>query len=464
MPFDLERMRNTMTEDARNSKNTLKEGLLDLTFVPEWARRDPGKNPYSDVAPDFDKRSRSRERGPRRGGGRMERGRPPRDRSDSGPRRERRPDRRRDEERDRRAPPRERRLPDVPLKVAFVPERKGLGVIVRKIHKSKRAYALPDVASLFLMKPEVYLVKIERPYDPGAADVQKLYQCKSCRRVYTAREALMEHAAQVHLDEFFDVEETDTGEPSGQFPSVARCPLSGEWVGPPNHHSYTERIQQLHAARFSHMPLDAYRSKLEILRDEESIAAWKQAYSKQNVYRRKDQSDAEPLKWAAARSLFMAECADRLVKENNRFVIPGDVAKSLDDPVIRSAVRDAWNRESRFPTTLLHALRPALRHMQIHLFKASEKATFVTSVKPSPLDPEKAVSPIKEALQYLHDHPGCSREELLKNLVLPEPPEGGDVERSISTALHWLVDKGHVIEFHDGRMSVPVSSSRAVGQ
>ena len=73
---------------------------------------------------------------------------------------------------------------------------------------------------------------------------------------------------------------------------------------------------------------------------------------------------------------------------------------------------------------------------------------------PSPLNPEQAIVAVRAILEHLATHPGCTRPELQAALCgegLPEslPP------LKLAAQLHWLADKGHVIEFGDGRMAVP---------
>jgi hypothetical protein len=100
------------------------------------------------------------------------------------------------------------------------------------------------------------------------------------------------------------------------------------------------------------------------------------------------------------------------------------------------------------------ALRPAFKHMRLYTFKIDERRTFVTSVHPSPVDPAHAVESVRRILGHLQDHPGCKRRELVEGLhpeAAPESPEVAEVIRQCK----WLIDKGHVIEFFDGTMSLP---------
>lgn len=166
-------------------------------------------------------------------------------------------------------------------------------------------------------------------------------------------------------------------------------------------------------------------------------------------------ADAADMSLTEARSYMAEHLKKRMLQSASRFVISAAAAGQLDEPVLKQAFQDACRLEARFPKTLLFALRPALRHMNLHLFKVSEKATYVTAVKPSPIDPSKAVSPVKDILEGIEQQPGCRREDLMAAMEGQAPAE---INPSvIQTSLRWLIEKGHVIEFYNGILSVPSS-------
>jgi hypothetical protein len=77
------------------------------------------------------------------------------------------------------------------------------------------------------------------------------------------------------------------------------------------------------------------------------------------------------------------------------------------------------------------------------------------------MDPGVTVESIRNELTYLCDHPGCTRKELVEALRPDTPLESPEVAEVVSN-LRWLVEKGHVIEFYDGRLSVPSGKSGSV--
>jgi hypothetical protein len=454
-------------EDASaDDKSTPREEVtLDLNFVPEWARKPAGENPYANA--DYrEERPRRRDRGgSRRGapGGRggprrqdRRRPRPPGDdrghgHGDQGHERRGGHEDFRGERGPHRGPPPRPRLP---LDVSFLPDRDKLGVLVRELHKRPRAYPLVDLAALMMQKPEQYLVKLQGQSGSGGDGPLSLYQCKRCREVFQDRDEAIQHAAGRHLDEVFDVAEVDLEPPSGNFVCVCRCRRTGILLGPPNYHGYQEKVQQVMADHFPGWSADRYRDQIETVHDEEVVEKWRNGKRTRREYRPRGQTDAEPLSMEAARAYFMEHHAGRLIHKSNRVILPATVARELENETIKNVIRDAWQRESRFPFTMSMALRPAFKHMRLFTFKIDERRTFVTSVHPSPVDPAHAVDSVREILGHLEDHPGCKRKDLVEGLrpgAAADSPQVAELIRQCK----WLIDKGHVIEFFDGTLSLP---------
>jgi len=339
------------------------------------------------------------------------------------------------------------------VSVRVLPEQRQISAAARQLHTSKRSYPLADVASLFLSKPNACYIRIDAQQTGTGG---KLFQCSACKVTALDRSAAVGHVTKTHFQEYFERVETEIEAPRGNFTCVARCGLSGVLLGPPNHHSYNERVNELHGTRFADMPLEEYQQRIEIVHDESLIEKWKEDTRKQVRYRRKDApAEEEPVKWLDAEDVFVKQVVPGLVQETRKAVLPLDVARQTDDQVLRRILRDAFESEHRFPRSLLLALRAAFRHKHLHVFRAGRRFEFVTAIRPRPLDPDHAIAPIREVLMHLHDHPGRTREKLLEALrpgSSPDSPEG----REVLSPLGWLIDRGHIIEFFDGTLSVPL--------
>lgn len=488
-------------------KTAVDDGLLSLTsldleLAPAWARKSPEAH---------HRRFAEDERGgmdePRRFGGVRDRRQPfrggpardnsrdnPRDnprgnpRRDSGPARPdrgparfepRRPDAGRSEDRrDFRPapvrPPEPVALP--PLEIRVLPDQKALGGIIRKIQTTHRAYPLRDIARLFLDNDASYQLRVE----PVKGETVPLFQCKVCGLPALSEQEIRTHILSTHLGDFFTVEEVETDPPAGNFTCVARCGLSGEWLGPPNHHSFSTRVQEMLRTRFAHMGAEAYRARIEMVRDPEAINQWRESCRKKKIYRLKRAESpapapaAEPADPAAAippaalpeevpspaldksvaEGIFEREILPAQILSQKPLICPTAAARRTPSRLLLESFRETMNREARFPASLFFALRGAFRHRSLHLFRVNQERgpDFVMVREPVALDATHVVSELRQVLTYINEHPGCTRQELLDSL------SGGDAAQGmrLATQLNTLVEKAHVIEFYNGVLCPPM--------
>lgn len=462
-----------MTEPVSENKEQL---IIDLNFVPGWARRPPDARPEgggdrfnSQQREDSrrrDRPERSEQRRPGGGARRPEfRNRP---RTDFAP--------------PQPAPaPVDERLAS--LDVTFLPERRGLTPLAHRLGRSARAYSLFEVASLFLSKPDYYIIKLEAP---ATLENFSFFQCSDCKAVFLDKEAASTHVFAKHFDKFCKKDVKDGEAPKGNFVCVAKCGLSSILLGPPNYHGYNDKVAEVHRSRFPEMPLDAYRKRIETIHDPAVIEKWKEEMCKQTVYRFGENESAVTFtRFTEAEAYFREHCLPGAVKEARSAVLSGVTAHAMEPSPLREVIEEAWQKESRFPLKLSVTLRLAFRHLGLHTFKAAGGFTFVTSVAPSAIDPAHAVEGIREILDFVSANPGCTKPELLAKLVpasaetsapapvmdeatapdaapaAPATPAAVTVnpkESELKRQLQWLVEKGHVIEFSDGRMAVPATA------
>jgi hypothetical protein len=436
------------TTPAKNTGRPDEKILLDLNFVPKWAKKAPSENHYH--AP----MERS-ERSGRRGG-------PHRDRRDGPPRSDRRPPRR-DGDRpprrdDARAPrrefhPRPAKV-DLPVIIKFLPEQTRLASLVCQIHHSKRAYPLIDLAHIFLSDPRGHMVKLEVAPDAGAFT---LYQGKRSKMVATDRDVLLHQLLEEHMGDFFVKEELETEPPTGVFPMIGK--IDDILIGPPNHHSYAERLAEIHRARYDGVDFDRFKQRVQTVRDEELIEQWKKESSQKTIYRLKEGDTDKEFSLVQAEDYVRNHIADAEIEEVSRAVLPSSLARKIKDYNLIRMVREAWQQESRFPISVAFALRAAFRHLHLHTFKAGKNINFITAVKPDPIAPDATVETIRLVLEFLADHPGSTRQQLVEGL---RPGAGKDSAEAneILKPIRWLVEKGHIIEFFNGTLSVPSRRKR----
>ena len=247
--------------------------------------------------------------------------------------------------------------------------------------------------------------------------------------------------------------------PAGVFPMIGK--IGDVLIGPPNHHSYAARLHEIHNAQFSGMSFDRFKEKVQTVRDEELIARWKLECSKKTVYRLKDAPEGEVKDFTLAQTeeFIRTRIADVEIEEVTRAVLPSALARKIKDYNLIRMVREAWERESRFPMSVSFALRAAFRHLHLQTFKAGRNINFVTSVKPDPINPEKTVKHIRAVLEYLAAHPGSTRDKMVEELR-PGAEKDSEAVREILNPLRWLIEKGHIIEFFNGTLAVPSHRQR----
>ena len=478
-------------EENKDPEENKDQVLIDFSFVPNWARQPPsgpGAAPQASGRP-FADRADDR-RGPRPAN-RNEA--PRRDVRDN---RERRPMPR--PPRDRFEPQRNEPPPDprlAAIEVSFLPERRGLAPLAHRLARSIRAYSLFEISALFLSKPDYFAVKLDLP-DAVPAD-QSLFQCSECKAVFLDREPAAVHAFARHFDKVCRKEEKAVEAPKGSFVCVARCTLSGTLLGPPNHHGFNDRVMEIHRLRYPNMPFEEYRKKIENIHDAQAIEAWKAEMTKQVVYHFGEGDKAVSFeRFADAEAHFREHFLPAMVREGRHFIMPANVVHGLEDARLRRLLDEVLQRESRFPLRLSITLRLAFRHLGLHTFKSGDGHTFLTAVVPNPMDPQNAVPLVREILEYIAAHPGCTTQEMFKGLrpdlavetpplatapaegvavpvaaeavaapapvtsapatpPAPAPAAPAPVTNEVTSQLRWLVEKGHVIEFWDGRLAVP---------
>lgn len=478
--------------DADTSKN------LGFVFAPDWARTsaDEYVSRYQDKV--YDERT-GREERPRREGGFRDRERPPRRDSDRPrpPRREfgdgeRRSYRDRGEGRPRPEDdrpreggdrPRSQRRGDRPFvrrefvkpleaELRILPNQRNLGIIIKTLQATHMAYPVKKFVRLFLENPQACLARFE--VKPESDIV--FWTCKACDFVAVSEAEVVAHILATHLPDFFDVTQETCDAPSGTFPCVAKCTLTNEWVGAPNHHNYRHRVAEL-AARAGMSEKD-YLKTVEMCRDQESIDAWKQTETVRTVYRLKVaaskqpvavEGDAEASEVPAdtrptynrdqAEAIFRRDILPDLIVSAKHVCVPVPAAQASTSQSLTWLLKSTLRKEQSNPTSLLYALRGAFRHRKFTIFRGNDARgpEFVANVTLTPITGEHMVRELSEALKYVTEHPLCTRAELIAALreMLPEM----DVN-VIVRQIAFLFAKGHIVEYYNGVLALPESNPR----
>lgn len=480
------------------ARGDAEQPLSDLShvFAPRWARESPGavRHPAVPAEERHPPRRDDRRRGPGNDR-RPARAAPPR-----GGKAAPRPPARDGAAGTRRAPsaggsPSLRRpsgetaAPPLPLEIRLLPEPKALGTIIRRIQVLRRAIPLRDVARLFLENDASLLVRIE----PAGNETPPpaFCQCRLCGMPALGEEEVREHLLNAHLEDFYDAVESEGEPPGGSFSCVARCGLSGELLGPPNHHSFGLRVQEMLRTRFAGMSEEEYRRHIETIRDPALVEEWRETRRRRLLYRRKTDAagaartqdapadDAAPamppapgggetasatvaeagtpppaLERHIAEMQLAREIAPLHIGRATHLVCPAAVLRNIPNRRLADAIRLRLDEERRRSGSLFFALRGAFRHRGLHLFRAGDARgpEFVMGQAPVPLDTVHAVAEVRQIASHVASCPGCTRQTLVAALAPPGDPAA---QTQLLTRLNWLIEKGHLIEFFNGALALP---------
>jgi hypothetical protein len=448
--------------DVSDPSDELAKRLLSaFELGPSWARSDaPAKKPVEnrdDEAPrerrerddqrgrrDFDRRD-----GDRRGGGQRD------FRGGGGGNREGGYRPQRGGDRDRRGGggrdfgPRELPQPAEGVRVNLTPAAEAVHLVVREIHHVARVYSLFDVAQILLAGRDRYHLNFSL-----AGNAPPLFLSRKDQSLWLTKEEAIAHFWQSEAaGEYYESEETETEPPAGNFQVVARCGMSGEWLGPPNFHSYQTTLRRIHRERFSHIPFEVYASRVRTERGEEAVNAWLDTMRKRVRWRPKGADDSA---WRFDRSEIERDFATRVFPEVFEEVrsaeVSGDIpAKNMSHGLL-ACVRIAGSHARKHPAILIPAICRLLENEHLSVFKREGKL-FTGPARPHPLTTDAILAERPAAIvTWLEANPGTKLAQLWAG-VLPE----GQTEPGTEwlADLFWLLTQGHVLLFADDTLVLP---------
>lgn len=448
-----------MAEENKELNAADLSSLGSFDFTPDWAKAKPD---------DKSKFARFEERGERN-----ER----RERPERRERREERPPRENFKRDERRAPQRrnEERAPRQFIKpmdaeVRILPAQNELGPIIRKIQTSHCAYPLKKLAYFFLEHPAACVLRVTPNKVDGAAEVA-FYQCKACGFVAFSEDELVQHILAAHLGDYYDAKEIECEPPKGAFNCVAKCGITGELLGPPNLHGFDALVRERVRTRFANMSELEYRSRIEMVRDSESVEAWRATATKKTVYLPKVTEPTAPvaegeeapapveLEREQAEMEFRRNVLPGLMNITNKSVdITAEQALKVTNKPFLFACRDALRQEQRRPASLFYALRGAFHHRKLAFFRANDPRgpEFVVSVIGQALDKAHAIPELAAIVEFVESKGLTSRGEIVEALAKNDDAKKAE----ILTHLNWLAEKGHLVEFFDGVISTPSANPK----
>lgn len=467
-----------MTDNENKNMGVSLEDLSQI-FAPSWARRDDASENATRIVTGNPDRPQKQE---------QRRGDRPQRRHEDGEFRAKRPVVRREND-SRQArfenKPKVEQQPPLSLDIRFLPQGKALSAIIKTIQTSRRAYPVRDIVKLFRKDDASISVRIESTGEKAIP----LYQCRACGMPDIAEAGVVNHLLSEHLKDYFDIDEIEVDPPSGNFPYVAKCGITGEFLGPPNHHSFAIRVQEMLQTKVKNMSEAEYRKHIETVRDPEAVEAWRQSCRKQTIYRLKatkaektlegevaeapqEEDTRTKMSRREAESYFRREIMPSLLGKAQQIVCPATSLKNLpcrqlanllnqkfaeeENPFIYGAqVQEGEKPRSPRGGTLFAAVHAAFFNSHLTFFRANNEKgqEFVTAVSfNKTVDIEHALPEIKAAHDYVKEHPSCSEKELLSFL---NPNNDETKTKSLLLNIKWLIDNGCIIQFFNGALTLP---------
>jgi len=387
--------------------------------------------------------------------------------------------------------------------VAFYPEDTSFNALAKTIRSSCRTIELFEIARTVIGKSDRFVVVLGRRSPssmdtgrpaPGAGDAgatsappparQPIYLSVPDGLPFETEEAAIAHVLTNHLGRFFDLAEVEVEPPKGNFQVINRCGVTGELLGPPNYHRYAQIVQQHFAAKISRMSFEAFRGRIETVRDPEVVAQWLEKMKKTTRYTWKQSGKslagtsaptptvaAEPASpvtaeavaevaaqegsttpetapaltfdnFEDARSHLVTQARDKVVRPVETARLHGKLVETMPAGEIRRAIEGALERQRRFPLDTANALRGRLRREHFTIFKKGSKGvSYVCAVKRKFRVPGQTFAEsISALIAFIEARPMIRASELPKKFLgidipsAPKTPETAPATAGSATA------------------------------
>lgn len=391
--------------------------------------------------------------------------------SPGGPRKDRRPARRQTVRREDSPERREESAGffQPVVDVQFYPEEEPFKVLIQAVRNSLRTFELFEIARLILEKPERFVCLVKDPRQKEG-EPPLLYASVPDGLPFRDENAALNHVFKVHLGSFCDVETVEVDPPTGSFPIIHRCGITGDLIGPPNYHRYSALLKAHHANKVAHVPFERFQQKIESVKDEEATQQWLEGMKQQTRYTLKVDEGVEAKTFDNLEDLrlyLVTQSKDKLVRPAYSARFSGKDFSLLDpqDPIRRS-LDFHWQRQLKFPLDTANHLRGRLRRLNFAVYKKGSKGvSYVCAVKRNfRVKGQTLADNLEDLLAFVEAHPMFPAKNLPKGYLgigdgKVNETEMDDAEKlalkSLKVDLRYLISEGYLIEYSDGRLYVP---------
>ncbi|MEI6676332.1 MAG: hypothetical protein WCO57_14275, partial [Verrucomicrobiota bacterium] len=330
----------------------------------------------------------------------------------------------------------------------LIPNPQAIHLIGREVHQVARVYPLFDIARILLAERGRCRAVFE--VEPGAS---ALFHGKLDESLFLTRDEAVRHLWHSDLSkQLVDEETIEVDPPAGRFQAVARCGLSGVWLGPPNHHSYQTNLRRLHRERFGNMPFDVYAAKVRTERSEEAVNAWLETMKQKVRWRIKGGDDDAWIEdRVEAERAVATRCFETAYAEVRTAEISAGILTKHISPALLTSLRIVGSHANQHPAILIPAVCRALEAEHLPVFKRLGKL-HTGPARPHALAPDIILAERPAAMVEWIRNSKPAKLAGLWQAVLPE----GITEPTPEYAadLFWLLHQGHILLYADDKLAL----------
>ncbi len=359
--------------------------------------------------------------------------------------------------------------------VAFsvFPEDEPFDLLVQSMRSTLKVYELFEVTRLILDKPDRMVVVVS----PLSEEAPPLYESLPDRQIFRGESAALRHAASILLSAMFEEKEEEVEPPTGKFPAVMRCEVTGKLLPPKSYHRFQALLQEHHRTNCPEVPLSRVEKNLVSVSEPEAVEEWLSSMSKRRVFRRRPEEGAEagapdgPVfdsREEAINHLTVKE-REKLVRETRQARVPARALVEAEDGEIRRSFESYLEQQRRFPLDTANNVRMKLRKANLFLFKKGKKGiSFVSAVRRNHFPPDAVFSDsVARIIAALREKTEVRLKDLPGLLYPDRPPVEGKIPlepeetRQLLNDLKWLKTEGYLFEFGDGSLEIHAAPARS---
>ena len=352
------------------------------------------------------------------------------------------------------------------VQVDLYPQDEAFDALVKRLQATARTYELFEIAHLLLEKPERFVVVVTpkgsakgKGQATSTGEAPRLYYSVPGHLPFETEDEAINHVLSHHLEHFFDKEAIEVEAPKGNFQMVNKCGLTGELLGPPNYHRYQEYVQRHYANKISGMSYDRYTSKIEAVKDQESIDAWLEQMKQGARYTLKERNEADPESFEsleAVRHFLLQHRKDKVVASGASVRFAGRDIERMPKGDLRRSVEAYVQQQLHFPLDSANNIRGRLRRHKFTVYKKGSKGvSYVCAVKRKFRDSRTVFTDsIQQLMDFLEKNPEVYASQLSKRYL------DIDIEKQTPEKLAMVTEnQDSTAQTHDGDTKESVHST-----